>query len=109
MVAQYEKLFPDAAYPADFQTALAYSACAVLEKIMTTADSLEPAKLKQAALDLSGKITVMTGPYKILENGKQVQMEFVIMQNQKTGPEVVWPAKIRTAEPIYPVPKFSDR
>jgi len=109
VVARYKALFPDAAYPADFQTALAYSACAVLEKIMTTANSLEPAKLKQAAIDLSGKITVMTGPYKILDNGKQVQMEFVIMQNQANGPEVVWPKPVRTAEPIFPVPKYGQR
>ncbi|MDP6708235.1 MAG: amino acid ABC transporter substrate-binding protein [Alphaproteobacteria bacterium] len=109
VVARYNKLFPDAAYPADFQTALAYSACAVLEKVMTTAQSLEPAKLKQAAVSLSGKITVMTGPYQILDNGKQIKMEFVIMQNHKNGPQVVWPPEIRTAEPIFPVPKFSER
>jgi hypothetical protein len=36
-------------------------------------------------------------------------MEFVIMQNQANGPEVVWPAAVRTAEPIYPVPVFSKR
>ena len=109
VVERYNKLFPDAAYPADFQTALAYSACAVLEKIMTTAQSLEPAKLKTAAIDLSEKITVMTGPYKVLPTGKQVMMEFVIMQNQKNGAQVVYPPAVRTAEPIYPVPKFSDR
>jgi branched-chain amino acid transport system substrate-binding protein len=109
VVASYTKLFPDAAYPADFQTALAYSASAVLEKIITTAQSLEPAKLKQAAIELSGKIVVMTGPYQILDNGKQIKMEFVIMQNQKDGPQVVYPEAIRTAEPIHPVPKFSER
>ncbi len=109
VVASYTKLFPDAAYPADFQTALAYSACAVLEKIITTAQSLEPAKLKQAAIELSGKIVVMTGPCQILDNGKQIKMEFVIMQNQKDGPQVVYPKAIRTAEPIHPVPKFSER
>ncbi len=109
VVASYNKLFPDATYPADFQTALAYSASAVLEKIITTAKSLEPAKLKQAAIELSGKIVVMTGPYQILDNGKQIKMEFVIMQNQKDGPQVVYPKAIRTAEPIHPVPKFSER
>ncbi len=109
VVERYNELFPDAAYPADFQTALAYSAAAVLEKIITTAQSLDPAKLKQAAIDLSGKITVMTGPYKILDTGKQVQMEFVIMQNQDDGPQVVWPPEIRTAEPIYPAPPYSER
>ncbi len=109
LIERYNELFPDAAYPADFQTALAYSASAVLEKIITTAQSLEPDKLKQAAIDLSGKIVVMTGPYEILPNGKQIKMEFVIMQNQDDGPEVVWPEEIRTAEPIYPMPPYDER
>jgi branched-chain amino acid transport system substrate-binding protein len=109
VVARFDKLFPDAAYPPDFQTALAYSAGAVLEEIIKKADSLDPDKMKQAAVDLSGKITVMTGPYEILDNGKQVQMEFVIMQNLKDGPEVVWPPAVRTADPVYPVPKFAER
>ena len=109
VVERYNKLYPDAAYPPDFQTALAYSASAVLEEIMKKADSIEPAKLKQAAIELSGKLTVMTGPYEILDNGKQIQMQFVVMQNQANGPEVVFPPEVRTAEPIYPVPKYGDR
>ena len=109
VVERYGKLFPDVAYPADFQTALAYSAGAVLEEIIKKADSLEPAKLKQAALDLNDQITVMTGPYHIEESGKQINMEFVIMQNQKNGPEVVYPAEIATAKPVFPMPPYSQR
>ena len=109
VVERYKKLFPDVAYPADFQTALAYSAGAVLEEIIKQADSLEPAALKQAALELSGKLTVMTGPYQIEDSGKQISMEFVIMQNQKSGPEVIYPAEVATAKPVYPVPAFGSR
>ena len=109
MIARYEELYPDVAYPADFQTALAYGAGAVLEEIIEKAGSIEPAALKQAAIDLSGKLTVMTGPYEILENGKQIQMEFVVMQNQKDGLEVVYPDSIATAKPIYPVPTYAER
>ena len=109
VVERYGKLFPDVAYPADFQTALAYSAGAVLEEIIKKADSLEPAKLKQAALDLNDQITVMTGPYHIEESGRQINMEFVIMQNQKNGPEVVYPAEIATAKPVFPMPPYSQR
>ena len=54
-----------------------------LEEIIIKADSIDPAKMKQAALDLNEKLTVMTGPYKIEPTGKQVSMEFVIMQNRK--------------------------
>ena len=73
------------------------------------AGSIEPAKLKQAAIDLSGKLTVMTGPYEILSTGKQIQMEFVVMQNQKQGLEVVYPPSVATAKAIYPVPTYKQR
>ena len=109
MVERYGKLFPNVSYPPDFQTALAYSAGAVLEEIIEKANSLEPGKLKQAALALNGKLTVMTGPYQIEESGKQISMEFVIMQNQKSGPEVVYPKEIATAKPVYPMPPYSSR
>lgn len=109
VAARYKELFPDASYDADFQTALAYGAGAVLEEIIEKADSLEPARLKQAAIDLSKQITVITGPYEINEHGKQLQMEFVVMQNLPGGLEVVYPESVRTAEPIYPVPAYSER
>ena len=109
VAARYKELFPDAAYDADFQTALAYGAGAVLEEILVKAQSLEPAKLKQAALDLTRQITVITGPYEILESGKQIQMEFVVMQLQPQGLEVVYPDSVATAQPLYPVPLFSER
>lgn len=109
VVERYKKLYPNVAYPADFQTALAYSAGAVLEEIIKKANALDPSKLKQAALDLSGTLTVMTGPYQIEDSGKQVSMEFVIMQNQKSGPEVIYPAEVATAKPVYPAPAFTGR
>ncbi len=109
MVARYDELFPDVAYEADFQTALAYGAGVVLEEMIRHADSLDPAALKQAAIDLSGEITVMTGPYEIEPTGKQVSMELITMQLQPGGLEAVWPEAVRSAEPIYPVPPFDER
>ena len=50
VVERYNKLFPNVAYPADFQTALAYSAGAVLEEIIKKANSVDPAKLKMMAV-----------------------------------------------------------
>ena len=110
MVERYDAMFPDVAYPPDFQTALAYGAGAVLEEIILKADALEPAALKQAAIDLNDEeLVVMTGPYQIEDTGKQISMEFVVMQNLPEGPEVVFPAAIATAKVAYPVPAFSDR
>lgn len=110
MMERYEALFPDAAYAPDFQTALAYGAGAVLEEVIKAAGSTDPAAMKAAAIDLSGELTVMTGPYAIEETGKQVSMEFVVMQNQGDGElEVVFPPAVATADAIFPVPSFGDR
>jgi branched-chain amino acid transport system substrate-binding protein len=109
MMERYNKLFPNAQYTADFQTALAYGAGVVTEEIVKKAQSLDAAKLKQAALELSDKITTVTGEYKIDETGKQLKNEFSIMQNMPEGPEVVYPPAVATAKAVYPVPAFEKR
>jgi branched-chain amino acid transport system substrate-binding protein len=109
MMERYDALFPDASYTADFQTALAYGAGVVTEEIIKQAGSVEADALKQAAMDLSGDLTVMTGPYQIEETGRQVSMEFVVMQQQPDGLEVVFPPEVATAEPVFPVPAFGER
>lgn len=109
MMDRYAKLFPDAAYAPDFQTALAYGAGVVLEETIKKAGSLDAAALKQAAIDLSGKLTVMTGPYEILDTGKQISMEFVVMQKTPDSLDVVYPPAVATAKPVFPVPPFSAR
>ena len=109
MMERYNKLFPDAQYTADFQTALAYGAGVITEEIIKTAQSLDAAKLKEAALALNDKIITVTGEYQIDETGKQFKNEFSIMQNMPGGPEVIYPAPVATAKPAYPVPPFSER
>jgi branched-chain amino acid transport system substrate-binding protein len=109
MMERYSKLFPNAQYTADFQTALAYGAGVVTEEIIKKAGSLDAAKLKQAALDLSDKITTVTGEYQIDETGKQLKNAFSIMQNLPEGPEVVYPPPVATAKAVYPVPPFEKR
>ncbi|MGP1615558.1 MAG: amino acid ABC transporter substrate-binding protein, partial [Pollutimonas bauzanensis] len=63
MIERYNKLFPTAKFPADFQTALAYGAGVITEAIIKNAQSLDAAKLKDAAVKLSGKIVTVTGEY----------------------------------------------
>lgn len=109
MVAAYERLFPNAQYPADFQTILAYGAGVTTEQIIKTAGSLDAAKLKAAALQLSGKIVTACGEYQIDETGKQYKNEFSIMQTLPNGLEVVYPPAVATAKPVYPVPPFAKR
>lgn len=109
MVERYAKLFPKAEYQADFQTALAYGAGVIAEQMMLTAQSLDAAKLKDAAVKLSGKIVTMTGEYQIDETGKQFKNEFAIMQNLPSGPEVIFPPAVATAKGVYPSPDYAAR
>jgi branched-chain amino acid transport system substrate-binding protein len=109
MTERYEKLFPKAQYPADFQTALAYGTAVVAEEMIKKAQSLEAAKLKQAALDLNDKLITLTGEYRIDSTGKQFKNEFAIMQNMPTGSEVVFPPAVATAQGVYPAPAFNAR
>ena len=109
VMERYAKLFPNAQYAADFQTALAYGAGAVVEQIIVEAQSLDAAKLKDAALKLSDKIVTITGPYQIDATGKQFKNEFAVLQNMPSGPEVVYPPEVATAKAIYPVPPYKDR
>ncbi|MDX6748456.1 amino acid ABC transporter substrate-binding protein [Geminicoccaceae bacterium 1502E] len=109
-VEAYDRLFPKAEYPADFQTVLAYGAGAVAGEIIEKAGSTDAAALKQAALDLSGELTVLAGPYKIDETGKQLAMPFPVVQLQpEKGMVTVWPPEVAVAEPIFPIPGWTDR
>ena len=109
MLERYKKQFPNAKFDADFQTALAYGAGVITEEIIKTAGSLEAAKLKDAAVKLSGKIVTLTGEYQIDETGKQFKNEFAVVQTLPNGLEVVYPPQIATGKAVYPVPGFGER
>jgi len=110
----YAELFPQERAP-DYQTSLAYGAGPILEEMIKKAGTLEADALKQAALDLSGELVVVTGPYKIDETGKQLLMPFSIIQvnkNSETGEYehiLVWPEEIVTGETVYPIPSWQER
>lgn len=106
----YDRLFPKAEFPPDFQTALAYGAAVLAGEIITKAGSTDAAALKKASMDLSDKMTVMAGPYAIDETGKQLQMPFPVVQIQPgKGMVTVWPKDVAVAQPIYPIPDWKKR
>jgi len=108
----FQKKYPNAENPPDFQTSLAYGAGVILEEIVRKAGSLEASALKKAALELSGKLTVMTGPYEIDETGKQLQMPFVVTQVQPTKEyklTLLYPEAVATGKPIFPIPPWNKR
>ena len=109
----FAKTFPGAENPPDFQTSLAYGAGVLLQLFVEKADSLSGPALKKAALDLSGKVTVMTGPYEIDDTGKQLEMPFIVTQVQeKNGKQqlvLLYPEAVATGKIVYPIPGWSDR
>ena len=61
-------------------------------------------------MDLSGKITVMAGPYAIDDTGKQLLMPFPVVQLLPgKGMVPVWPADVATTKPVYPAPDWTKR
>ncbi|TPF74332.1 branched-chain amino acid ABC transporter substrate-binding protein [Brucella gallinifaecis] len=105
-VSRYKELFPNASYSEDFQTVLAYGAAVALERLVSEAQSTDPAVLKQKALDMGGKITTISGKFAIDETGKQIGMEPIVLQNQPgKGLVPVAPAEVATEKLIYPIPQ----
>jgi branched-chain amino acid transport system substrate-binding protein len=105
-VTRYKELFPSVAYAEDFQTVLAYGAGAALEQLLAKAQSTDPAVLKKTALDLSGKITTISGKFAIDGTGKQVGMEAIVLQNQPgKGLVPVAPPEVASEKLIYPAPQ----
>jgi branched-chain amino acid transport system substrate-binding protein len=109
----YDKTFPNAENPPDFQTSLSYGAGVLLEKFIEKANSLDAAALKKAALDLSGNVTVMTGPYEIDETGKQLLMPFIVTQVKKENGKqhliLLYPPDVATGKIVYPIPGWDQR
>ncbi len=109
----FDKQFPNAENPPDFQTSLSYGAGVLLGLFIEKSGSLEGAALKKAALDLSSKVTVMTGPYQIDDAGKQLLMPFIVTQVQKKDGKqrlvLLFPEDVATGKIVYPIPAWKDR
>ncbi len=108
-LAAYDRLYPNAAYPADFQTALAYGAGVILQKAIETADSVDAAKLKAATLAFSGKTTILAGHFAIDATGFQTGIQPLVLQQQAGAMKVIAPTDIANAKPLYPAPDWSKR
>jgi len=106
----YSRLFPNAEFEPDFQTALAYGAAVLTEEIIRRAGTTEAQALKDASLALSDQVTVMAGPYAIAPSGKQLKMPFPVVQNlPDKGLVTVWPKDVATETAVYPIPTWRQR
>jgi branched-chain amino acid transport system substrate-binding protein len=106
--AAYEAAFGD---KPTYHAAGGYAAGLVLQKAMLDAGSADPAKVK-AALEAMNIFTFYGGikfDTSAEAHGLQLSHEMVVAQWQKNDAgelvrEVIWPADVATADPLYPIP-----
>ena len=106
--AAYEAAFGD---KPTYHAAGGYAAGLLLQKAMLDAGSADPEKVKAALEAMNiftfyGGIQFDTTPE---AHGLQISHEMVVAQWQKSDAgelvrEVIWPADVATADPLYPVP-----
>jgi branched-chain amino acid transport system substrate-binding protein len=113
MIAKHHQMFPNE--HVTFETALAYVNVVVLEEMIKRAGSLDSAKLKQAALELSGKLDTLLGRYELDETGRQLGMPFMPMQrvpDPATGTSkltILYPEAVATGKAVYPMPTWAEK
>lgn len=111
---RYNAKYKDDKNPPDFQTALAYGAGVMMQKYVEEAGTFDADAIKKAAVDLSRKVTILTGEYQLNENGAQEGMPFVLTQvvkDEQGQPKwnIIYPDNVKTADPIIPIPKWNER
>jgi len=82
-----------------YHAGLAYAGGQVLEKAVTEVGSFDREKVRRALFNLD-TMTII-GRFGVDKTGKQVRQHTFIIQWQKGRKELVWPAQIKTAEPVF--------
>jgi branched-chain amino acid transport system substrate-binding protein len=88
-----------------------YQAGLVIERALAVAESLDQLELRRAVFTLSGTMETLVGPFVLAPDGSQSGEIDPLGQilPPKTGStdlglNIVWPANLATAKPIYPAP-----
>lgn len=104
----YKRKYPEG--PAsDLNSGVAYAGSTVLGAVIENASDLSAEALKKSALQLSGKLTVLSGNYAIDSTGQQTGFSILAVQNRKGGNEIIGPRKVATGKATYPMLKWSER
>ena len=88
-----------------------YQAGLVIEKALAEAGSLDQLELRRAVFSLSGNLETLAGPFVLAPDGSQSGEIAPLGQilppkagSSTLGLNIVWPADLATAKPIYPAP-----
>jgi branched-chain amino acid transport system substrate-binding protein len=93
--------------PLDANAAYTYDAILVMADTLERARSTDPDALVAAikATNLTGHITVTTGPIRFNETGDNANAATAVIQILKGRAQVVWPKDVAQAQPVFPRPK----
>jgi len=104
----FTKAHPDQTF--ELNTGFTYEGILVAADAHTRAGSTAPADLMAALRATNISEHVMTGgPISFNEEGQNVQIQLVAVQNLADGPRVVLPADIASDKPVFPMPGWRDR
>jgi branched-chain amino acid transport system substrate-binding protein len=93
-----------------------YQAGLVIEKALAAAESLDQLELRRAVFTLSGNLETLCGPFVLAPDGSQSGEIAPLGQimppaagskgagKDALGLNIVWPADLATAKPVYPAP-----
>lgn len=88
-----------------------YLAGILIEKTLSVADSLDQLELRRAVFTLSGNLNTLAGPFLLAPDGSQSGEILPLGQivpgstlEGGLGLNIVWPAELATAKPVYPAP-----
>lgn len=90
-----------------YHAASAYASLVLLESAVRHSQSLDQDKIREYLLDLDS-MTIL-GRFKVDRQGRQVGHSPFIIQWQKGQKEIVYPPRMRTAQPLLPPPPWGAR
>jgi len=82
-----------------YHASAAYTACQILEQAVKGTRSLDHRKLRDYIVRLD-KITII-GRFKVDDTGRQIGHNPMVIQWQKGRKEIVYPTKMKTADPVF--------
>lgn len=94
-------------YEPGYYAGFGYAGATVLEEAVTRTGSLDQDKLR-ATLGSMETDTVL-GHYKVDATGLQTGVKGLLVQILKGKREIVWPDEFKTADPVVPMPGWSQR
>jgi len=108
VLAEFKKDYPDERF--ELNSGFGYEAIQVVADAYARAEAADPAALREALVATRIEEHIMFGgPIEFDDKGQNPNIEVPMLQNQNQEPVVVAPQAAAVAEPVFPVPKWSER